>query len=152
MHSTSQAECGVLSTHCWAMKLVSCESTLLRQVNARAMTFACLALSPMAYTSPSSQAAEALARGSSRYIVIATKFPAYSGSDRLSMKRGFIPRGRLPKLNNAPNEDTLHSIAKERATPPPMSLPCTAAAVKRGSFRMDVASLLFWFTCFNISC
>lgn len=84
-------------------------------------------------------------------MVIAVNIPTDKGSDRLSMNSGFMPRGRLPKLNNAPNEDALQSVAKERATPPPISLPCTAADVKMESLQIDVASLLPSFMCFKMS-
>jgi len=77
----------------------------------------------MAYSRPSSRAADAATTGSSIYIVIADTVPMVIGSDRESMNRGFTPRGRLPKFNDALNEDIRHVTARERAMPPPMSFP-----------------------------
>ena len=54
-----------------------------------------------------------------------------------------MPRGKLPKTNEAPTAATRHFVARQRATPPPMSLPWTAAEDVE-SYLMAVARSLHY--------
>ena len=59
------------------------------------------------------------------------------------MNSGFMPRGKLPKTNDVPTAAARYFVARQRATPPPMSLPWTAAEDAE-SFRMEVARSLHY--------
>eukprot|EP00961_Rhodomonas_salina_P180420 2435232-Rhodomonas_salina.1 len=79
---------------------------------------------------------------SSKYICSARLHPAVIGNERLKQKQGFAPRGRFPKLKVECSEHTLQSAANASATPPPISLPCTAAITGIGKLRIAVATTL----------
>lgn len=140
----------MLSTHGIGTGSVQYQAELLRLMRVAAAHLASPDVSAIACMSPDHNAAEATSTGSSRYIALAVLFPTVSGSDLLSINNGFIPRGRLPKLNKARRALTLQVAHKQRATPPPTSLPCTAADVSRESFRIETATALFMLMWLNI--
>lgn len=125
----SEAPCAASHTH--SIATLVCPDMLFAWLSAylAATSFDSAHFGVTQSTNPIISACSLEITPSSKYIRKAVERPTITHNARLSMKRGFTPRGKLPKLSVVFLLQARQSATRANATPPPSNLPWIEAYV-----------------------